>query len=534
MALKALMLRQKIDKKKVDLEALRTKEAAFVTREQELEASIREAESEEEQAAVETEIDNFVTERDANAAAIADLEKEIGELEDDLAAEEKRQDTTPVITPEEKRSEVKAMPKTRGRFGLTAEMVAETRSKDFLDTIRTAIREKRAIENAGLLIPEVYMGIIRENVTEYSKLYKHAFTRRVKGEGKEVVMGQIPEAVWTACCANINTIDLSFAEVTVDCNKVAAIIPVCNAIIEDSDIDLAAEIIEAIMLSMGKALDKAILYGTGAGMPLGVAARLAQTTRPADYPAAGRPWVDLSETHMLKIGANVTGVSLFQTILLDSAVMSGKYSRGETVWVMNETTYKYLRAQGMSVNAAGQIVSAVDGSMPAVGGVVEVLDFIPNYNIIAGHFDLYLLAERGAMVVEQAPLVRVYEDETLFRGKGRYDGLPVIPEAFMAFAVNGADFGTVNFAEDTANTPAFIQVNSAAVELGVESTRKIKARVLGANGQEIKDAVLVYASSDDTKATVTGGTITGVAAGTAVITVSGGEATAVINVTVTE
>lgn len=533
MALKALMLRQKIDKKKIELEALRTKETAFVTREAELETSIREAETEEEQAAVETEIETFTAEREANKTAIEDLSKEIGELEADLTAEEARQNTDPVATPEKKRSEVKNMPKTRGRFGLTAEMVAETRSKEFLDTIRTAIREKRALENVGLTIPEVYMGIIRENVTAYSKLTKHVFNRRIKGDGRELVMGSIPEAVWTACCANINTLDLSFAEVTVDCNKVAAIIPVCNAIIEDADIDLAAEIIEAIMISMGKALDKAIIYGTGAGMPLGVYSRLAQESRPADYPAAGRAWVDLHSTNLLKIGSNVTGLELFQTILLDSVVMSGKYSRGETVWCMNETTYKYLKAQGMSVNAAGQIVSAVEGSMPAVGGSVEVLEFIPDYNVIAGHFDLYLLAERGPIVVETASLVKVYEDETLYRGKGRYDGTPVIAEAFMGLALNGADFTAPDFAEDTANTPTYVQLNLNSVSIAAEATEKIKARVLGANGQEIKDADLYFMSNDDSVATVSDkGVITGVAAGTTVITVSAGDATAVVNVTV--
>lgn len=532
MALKVLMLRQKIDKKNIELEALRTAEAGFLTREAELETAIQEAQTEEEQSAVEAEVETFTADRAANTKKIEDLEKEIGELEADLAAEEARQDTTPAKQPEEKR-EVKTMMKTRGRFGLTAEMVAETRSKEFLDTIRTAIREKRALDNVGLTIPEVYMGIIRENVIDYSKLYKHVFSRRIKGDGKQLVMGAIPEAVWTACCANINTIDLSFAEVTVDCNKVAAIIPVCNAIIEDSDLDLAAEIINAILISMGKALDKAILFGTGNGMPLGIYTRLAQTAKPGDYPAAGRPWVDLHNTNLLKIGANVSGVALFQTILLDSTVMSGKYSRGETVWVMNETTYKYLKAQGMSVNAAGQIVSAVDGSMPAVGGIVEVLEFVPNYVVLAGHFDLYMLAERGPMVVETASMVKVYEDETLYRGKGRYDGVPVIAEAFMGLALNGADFSAPDFAEDTANTPTYIQVNSTAVAAAVGDTTKIKSFVLGANGQVIKDAQIVYASSDETVATVANGTITAVAAGTAVITLSAGDATAVINVTVT-
>ncbi|MBQ1520603.1 MAG: phage major capsid protein, partial [Clostridia bacterium] len=394
MALKALMLRKKLDLKAKELEALRGQDEEFQTREAELEASIREAQSEEEQAAVDEAIEAFNSERAAHNEKITDLEKEIGELETELAAEEREQVTDPA-KPEENKREVKTT--MQKRFGLTEEMIQREDVQAFLGEIRSAMKEKRALSNAGLLIPEVFLGIVRENVIDYSKLYRHVFLRRIGGEGKLVVMGTIPEAVWTAVCANLNELDLSFADVTVDANKVAAFIPVCNATLEDCDIDLAAEILEALNIAIGKALDKAILYGTGSGMPLGVYARLAQTSQPGDYPATGRPWVDLHTSNMLTIANSVTGVDLFKTIMLDAAVMSGKYSRGEVVWAMNDTTYKFLRAQGMSVNAAGQIVSAVDGSMPGVGGIVEVLDFVPNYNIIGGYFDCYLLSERGGV-----------------------------------------------------------------------------------------------------------------------------------------
>ena len=48
--------------------------------------------------------------------------------------------------------------------------------QSFLTETRTAIREKRALSNVGLLIPEVMLGLIRENILEYSKLYKHPIT----------------------------------------------------------------------------------------------------------------------------------------------------------------------------------------------------------------------------------------------------------------------------------------------------------------------------------------------------------------------
>ena len=149
--------------------------------------------------------------------------------------------------------------------------------QNFLEETRTAIREKRSLSNVGLLIPEVMLGIIRENVIEYSKLYKHVTVRAISGEGRMVVMGTIPEAVWTDCCGKLNELELGFADVEVSCWKVGGFYTVCNANIEDSDIDLAAEILTAIGQAIGLALDKAILYGTGTRMPLGIVTRLVQT-----------------------------------------------------------------------------------------------------------------------------------------------------------------------------------------------------------------------------------------------------------------
>lgn len=541
MALKALMLRHKIDLAKKNLEALREKEAGYAQRETELEAAIAEAVTAEEQAACEAEVETFEAERSENTAAIADLEGEIRDLEEQLAEEERQQNVDPAPEseqPEEKteRREANIMPETRNRFGLTEEILRREDNAAFLAEVRSAIKERRNITNAGLLVSDTFLGIIKENVINYSKLYRHVYVRRLNGEGKLAVMGTVPEAVWEACCSIINEITLGINQVTVDCNKVAAFIPVCNSIIDDSDIALASEIIQALLIALGKALDKAILYGTGSGMPLGVYTRLSQTSQPASYPAAAPAWVDLHTSNKLSIANSVTGIALFQTLMLDSAVMSGKYSRGELVWCMNDTTYKYLKAQGMSVNAAGQIVSAVEGQMPAAGGIVEVLDFIPNYNIIAGYFDLYLLADRQGMVVDSSNLPRFIEDETVFRARGRYDGLPVIANAFAAFAINSADFSGVTFAADTANTPAYVILSAGALAVtaaaGTNHAKQLTAIVLNAAGQKI-DATVTWASSVEAKATVdTTGKVTGAASGNTVVSATAGTAVGVCNVTV--
>lgn len=453
MALKALKLRKSIDLKKKELDALRAKDADFVTREAELEAAINEAETEEDMAAIEGEMETFAQEKEAHETAKGDLEREVGELEDELAAEERQQDTTPVKKPEEREDKKMATPEVRNRFGLTEEFVQRENIQDFLVRVRDHISHKRALTNVGLTIPTEFLGILRENVINYSKLYRHVNVRYLSGEGRMVVMGTIPEAVWTECCATLNELSLGFNDVEVDCNKLGGYFAICNAILEDSDVNLASELLTALAQAIGYALDKAILYGTGTKMPLGVMTRLVQTQAPADYPATARTWVDLHTSNVKSHAASVTGADLFKAIVLDSGAAKGAYARGEKVWTMNETTYTALMSQALVIDANGNIVSGIADRMPVIGGVIEVLNFIPDNVIIGGYFELYLLAERASTQLAQSEHYRFVEDQTVFKGTARYDGLPVIAEAFVAIGINGTTpNATMTFAPDVANT----------------------------------------------------------------------------------
>ena len=454
MALRALMLNKKLKDARSALQALEQEAAEFETREAELAASIDEAATDEEKAAVEEAVSEFETERSAHNEKKTALEKTIEDLEKDLAEEERAQDTTPVEKPEERTAI--AMPIMK-RF---KDMSYEERSafveredvKNYLAEVRTCIANKRALTNVGLTIPEVMLGLLRENIMDYSKLYKHVAVRSISGNGRQVIMGTVPEAVWTDCCANLNELSLTFNDVEVNCWKVGGYFAVCNANLEDSDINLAAELLTALGQAIGLALDKAILYGTGTRMPLGIMTRLVQTSEPDDYPATARTWADLHTSNIKSHAATVKGKDLFIAIVGDSGAAKSAYSRGGKVWVMNETTYTTLMAEAVSVDANGNIVSGVAGTMPVVGGVIEVLNFVPNNVIIGGYFDLYLLAERAGQKFATSEHVRFLQDQTVFKGTARYDGQPSIAEGFVAIGINGVTpNATMTFASDTAN-----------------------------------------------------------------------------------
>lgn len=468
MALKALLLRKKLDDAKKRLDALRAKDNEFQSRETELEKAIAEMPEdadEETRSAVEESVTQFEQDKDAHENAKADLNREIEGLEAELEAEEEAPAADPVPAQEpveDKRKDDKNMriPETRARmFGATAQeremFFAREDVKNYLAEVRKCIKEKRALTNVGLTIPEVMLGVLRENITNYSKLYRHVNVRAIPGDGRMVVMGTIPEAVWTDCCANLNELDLVFNDVEVNCWKVGGYFAVCNATLEDSDIDLAAELVSAIGQAIGIALDKAILYGTGTRMPLGVVTRLAQTEAPSGYPATARPWADLHTTNIKSIASTVKGADLIAAIVGDFGAAKDKYSRGEKVFAMNEATYTALMAATVSVDASGRIVAGVSDTMPVIGGIIEVLDFVPDNVIIGGYFDLYLLAERAGQKFATSEHVRFLQDQTVFKGTARYDGTPAIAEGFVAIGINGATpTAAMTFAADTANEGA--------------------------------------------------------------------------------
>lgn len=537
MALKVLRLRKKLNDAQKALEELRAKDAEFEQREKELEKAIEEAVTREDGDLVDGEVEKFESEKAEHEEAKEKLEAEVRELEQSLADEEKEQTTeTPEVAPvqqEEKREENKVMSKRAAMFGKSQQerdaFFAREDVKNYLGEVRTAMKEKRALSNVGLTIPEVFLGILRENVENYSKLYKHVNVRPLSGDGRLVIQGTVPEAVWTECCANLNELDLGFADVEVGCNKVGGFFAICNAVLEDSDVDLAAELMTALGQSIGLALDKAILFGTGNHMPLGIVSRLAQTSEPAGYPATARTWVDLHTSNVKTIANSVTGIALFQAFMINSAAAKGKYSRGEKVWVMNELTYNWMMAQSMSIDASGAIVAGVNGRMPVVGGIIEVLDFVPNYVIVGGYFDLYLLAERGGQKFAQSEHYRFLADQTVFKGTARYDGQPAIAEAFVAIGVNGAEpSDSMSFAGDTANSVQGVKISKTTLTVADGATAQLKAETYPVKG------TITWASSNTTYATVDNtGKVTGEAEGSAIITATCGDFSASCEVTVT-
>lgn len=566
MALKILMLRSKMDRLNKELEALREKDAEFATREAELEQAVAEAATEEEEKVVAENVEQFESEKQANDERKSALEQEISEIEGQIKEIEANAPTrgnNPTTNQESKHNErgernkmnivnIRSLPKSQRVFdALSGEqrqaILADNTMQEFLKELRSMKGQQRAVSGAELTIPVVMLDLIAENMYRYSKLLNRVRVRNVRGEARQTIAGTVPEAVWTEMCGAINELSFVFNQITLDGYKVAGFVPVCNSILEDNDVNLAGWIVEMLSEAVGLAMDKAILYGKGAAskMPLGIVTRLAQTAQPSDYPANAPAWVDLHTSNVIKIdGTTSTGAEFWAKLMEAIGNTYTRYSRGEMFWAMNSKTYAKLRSKLITFTATGDVVANLYGTLPVITGNVDVLEFIPDGDIIGGYGDLYLLALRSGMTIESSREVQFIQDNTVFKGKQRADGMPVIPGAFVAININNVNVTTaMDFAADTANDAQLSALSIGSETLSPTFSATTYSYTVTASAPN--DKVEATAAAAGAQVTINynganvrnGGTVTWTADNTAhplTITVKQGNAVRVYTVNVTK
>lgn len=540
--LKRLEIQTKLDEAKSDAEAHRKAGAALETRRLDLESkrdalmgsidAMDENASDDERHAVENktaalaaedkayeaELADYTAEQDRLDTAVSKLEKELSDIDEKArrAAESKKKTKT------SERMEEKNMNRavnrsifpdleTRARF-FESEPVIK-----FVEEVRDL--SKRGVKNGSVLIPTEVLDIIRPAIERSSKLYRHVRVRRIGGTARVPVLGEVPEAVWTEACGKLNEVDIKFSSVTLDGYKVGGYIPVCNALLEDSVISLGEEIMMLLAASIAKALDKAIIYGTGTKMPLGIVTRLAQSSNPSD-PNTTVPWVDLHSTNVRTIADTYTGKELYQQLVLASGFAEASNVTRPMFAAMNRATWVYLKAQAAAFDAAGALRADLDGILPIIGAEIEIIEDMPDYNVLMGYGEKYPLGERAVVDIAMSEHAMFIEDHTVYRGRARYDGRPAVAEAFVLVGVNGtAPTTSATFRPDYANTTMNTLIISAAA---AGTTGKTVLTVTGTKEQS--SPVLKYQIGDVMPGvgTVPAGEWTSLTSGSTAITAAAG------------
>jgi len=430
MALKQLMTQKKIDQRKKLIEGLEKKEASFIVRSEELTEAIDQAETDEEIEAVEGEIVELENDQAENDKEKKKLEEEVAELEEEL---EDLNDKAPSNKePEDQRNDAL----NKGGNARMAHNKYETRSqilerlnqpevREFYAKVAEAAWDKRALSGTEVIIPEQVINMIQQRLGDYSTLYKEVTVQQLNGTARIIMDGAIPEAIWTEMCDPVEELSSSFSQTELDGFKVGGFIPVCNAVLEDSMINLANFIETRLSMAIAKSLDKAILIGEGASakQPLGIITALEDV---ADRNVTSNGDLPDIVGNMSLIDEGEDGAPL-----------------GEVIAVMKRSTYyARLAPQTFLPTADGRLVvqTAQNPRLPD-GTRIVFSQYAPDDTIVLGDFKKYLLGERAGVKLAVSTDVRFIQDQTVFKGTARYDGKPIYNEFFVVISIDNEGGG---------------------------------------------------------------------------------------------
>lgn len=473
-ALRVLVLNSEITALRAQLTPLEQTRDGFAAREEQLRqalSEITETSTDAERNAVSSAVDTFEQERSANAAEIARIQGEIDTRSAEIARLEAEQTPPPASNPAVSNSDTRnndhhersfvPMNNTTERrwFGLTyAERDALMQSEQvrtFIRNVREARAQQRSVTGGELGIPDGFLPILRDLTYQESKFLRFVFTTTFRGTTRQNVAGIAPEAIWTEMTDKLNELDINFWQLTMDGFMVGGYMAVPNSVLmDDSDLQLATSILQALAASLAKAIDKSIWFGTGENMPVGIITRLAAPAKPTWWGSQQTAFTDLHTSHILKLDiASKTGVEFFQPLVAALAVAKPDYSNGSVIWTMNRKTHMDLMSRALAYNSAAAMVAGVNNTMPVVGGEIVEWEVMPDNEIAGGFMSLYRSVEREGTSIESNTNVRWLENQTCFKGMQRRDGKPAIGEAFVLINYNNtAPTTTTTFGKDLANT----------------------------------------------------------------------------------
>lgn len=495
MALKVLMLRSKLAPLQTQLAGLESVRDGFAAREAELARDIEAAQTDEERSVVESAVEAFEQERASNTAELNRVQGAIDEINEQIRSLEAAQTPPPTATPagdpetrNNERSYQTMNNSERRWFGLTYQerdaLLRKDSTQDFLRRFRALREQQNSATGAELGVPTDFMQILRDLTYQNSKLWSYVHSESIRGHSRQNVAGTGAEAVWTEMLANINEISLDFTQLEMDGYMLAGYMAISNAAIQDdADLQLLTSILNAMGEANARALDKAIVYGTGKKMPVGFVTRLAAATTPTWWGNDQGDFTDLHTSHILKLDIDATsGAAFFSTLIEALGIADPKYSDGRVFWVMNRKTHIRLMSKALAFNAAAAITAGISNTFPIVGGDIVELEFMADNDIAGGFGSLMRMAEREGLAIASSDIPFFLRNMTVYRSIGRYDGKPARGEAFvMVNFHNTAPRTSISFAPDYANS----QIGTLIVTTAAGTTNGKSVVTVAGNGSGV-------------------------------------------------
>ena len=418
--LKQLKIAKAIEIKREKLKEVETKAAAILKRSEAAQTALAEAKTPEDLQLLETEITAIETEQTTVDSEKKTIEDEIAVLEAELeevgqrAAIDSKKQTRTIDKGEGakmNRLQVREMLKS-GEYYKHKEVT------EFYEKIKNL----RAVTGAELTIPEIVVSRIMDILGDYATLYPLVDKIRVNGTTRILIDTDTSAATWTEQRNALPIGDVgTIATLDFDGFKVGKVTFVDNFMLQDSVINLDDYVSKKIARAIALALDVAILNGTGAAgfQPAGIIPAIPAGNRVTV--ASGDPLVNF----LKPIGSIDTG--------LDQV--------GDIYAVMRRSTYyNHFLEYSINVNGAGEQVGKLPNlTRPDLVGIPVVFNnSIAADQVLYGDFDAYTLVERENITIDQSEHIRFVEDQQAFRAKGRFDGKPTKPAAFVLVTITPA------------------------------------------------------------------------------------------------
>lgn len=419
-----IVLRRKREINEKKLADLLIRKEELTAKREELLEQVEQAETEEALEEVETKLKEVSEEEKETEEEEKKVEGLIEELDEELdgLSERKKSVKTEKRKAIEKRGGTTLGANLKVNGVETRAQILERINKEEVQTfyrnLQDVVMKKRALTDVDLTIPEEIVTVLNTLIGEYSKLKGEVYVQPLQGTGRVIIDGAIPKAIWTEMCDPVQELESGFSMTEIDGYKVSGYIPLCNAHIEDSMINLVTHVEEKIAMAIAKAIDHAVMVGEGAAgkQPEGIITALGGTDRE------------------VTVGSSVA--EIVQAIGMIDDGEDG-HPLGEITATMRRSTYyKHIITQTMAQTSDGRYIMQPANNYALPDGTRVILSSsVPEDTIVLGDLKAYLLGERAGVKLATSTDVRFIQDQTVVKGTARYDGKVVDENKFVVLKI---------------------------------------------------------------------------------------------------
>lgn len=283
--------------------------------------------------------------------------------------------------------------------------------KAYLNSLRgLATVEERAAIDAGAVIPTQTLNLIVEKLEQTSVIYNRITSMNIPSNVNIPVENAKNDASWLPMSTASTDSEDSFSTVSLTAHKLIKTVEIDADVMAMSIDAFEGFIAMALAKKMAKAVENAILNGTGTNQPTGLF-KAGEITQTADYTAAGMTYDDL---------------------LAIMAELPTPY-HPNAVFVTNRDVF-FKQIHGIKDDEGRPVVKQEQESgatYTIFGYQVIINDYVPEDTLLFGDLEYYYWNWARPITIDRDDSVAFRTGSSVFRGMALADGKKALAEAFV-------------------------------------------------------------------------------------------------------